>query len=416
VSILKFKDTVVSLLGLRLFAIAIQLTIILSATWLLAYPLSFHALLVVIIIELCFTCGSWYWHKYRSLNHPLGLFVQLLADILFLSLLLFYSGGATNAFVSLLLIPLALSAVLLTPVWVGVLTLVAVSAYSFMLWLMPLHIVHGNMQGHFVGMWINFLLSALVVALVVTQLSQTLSNREKALSRYREQQLKQEQMMSLALASAQLTHQLATPLTSLQLLAEELAEQYKNNELIESMNMQLQRCQQSVASFRSLAQNTSQNSNEPLVLSEFIKQLFEHISINHPDMTIEKQLEIDTQQERLIQSNAVLMPAILNLVNNAVRASKQQECYQIDIVIKQTQKHVAITLRDYGEGFSDVMLSELGSSPVESSQGLGMAVFLSHASLEKIGGTLTLANHPEQGAVVTLRLPLTNGYEQTNSD
>ncbi len=44
--------------------------------------------------------------------------------------------------------------------------------------------------------------------------------------------------------------------------------------------------------------------------------------------------------------------------------------------------------------------------PVNSEQGLGMAVFLSHASLERLGGTLTLTNHLDGGALVTLKLPL----------
>jgi two-component system sensor histidine kinase RegB len=35
-----------------------------------------------------------------------------------------------------------------------------------------------------------------------------------------------------------------------------------------------------------------------------------------------------------------------------------------------------------------------------------MAVFLSHASLERLGGKLALTNHNQGGALVTLSLPV----------
>ena len=44
--------------------------------------------------------------------------------------------------------------------------------------------------------------------------------------------------------------------------------------------------------------------------------------------------------------------------------------------------------------------------PVNSEQGLGMAVFLSHASLDRLGGELALTNHHLGGALVTLSLPV----------
>ena len=42
-----------------------------------------------------------------------------------------------------------------------------------------------------------------------------------------------------------------------------------------------------------------------------------------------------------------------------------------------------------------------------------MAVFLSHASLERLGGKLALTNHQDGGALVTLSLPISSRKNKT---
>lgn len=50
-------------------------------------------------------------------------------------------------------------------------------------------------------------------------------------------------------------------------------------------------------------------------------------------------------------------------------------------------------------------MGELGLMPVASRTGMGVAVLLSHASLEKLGGELVLHNGP-QGCEARISLPL----------
>ena len=99
-------------------------------------------------------------------------------------------------------------------------------------------VMHGNMQGHFIGMGINFLFSTLVVALVVGKMARSINKQQKAIAKYRENLLKQEQVTALGVASAQITHQLATPIATVQLLAEELSEDFPDNEIVKDMQSQ----------------------------------------------------------------------------------------------------------------------------------------------------------------------------------
>jgi signal transduction histidine kinase len=67
-----------------------------------------------------------------------------------------------------------------------------------------------------------------------------------------------------------------------------------------------------------------------------------------------------------------------------------------------------ISIRDNGPGFSDDLLPRLGEPYVTSraqSGGTGLGLFVTQGLVSAHGGTLTLANAPEGGAVVRITLP-----------
>jgi len=398
-----------TVLLLRSIAIVIQIALIFFVNLALQYQLPWLPLLVVILFETLFTLASYLHFRSGKEENKAALLWQICADILFLSLILYFSGGATNAFVSLLLIPIAIAAVTLTPLLLGAVALLAIASYSVLLWLLPMSVMHGNMEGHFIGMWINFLFSSIVVATVVGQMARRISQKELAIAAFREEQLKQEKVISLGVASAQITHQLATPISTVQLLVDELNDEYPNHSVIAELQTQLQRCTQSLVEFRAMVFDIKEQTSKSVLCTEVIKQVTEHVGLNYPDVDVcflPSQNTTAKQGGGKILADASLLPAILNLVNNAIHATKANKSGNIEILSEQSADKWQLSIRDFGRGFTSSMLSELGVKPVNSEQGLGMAVFLSHASLERLGGTLTLTNHLEGGALVTLKLPL----------
>lgn len=401
---LSHLNTVNTVILLRSFAIALQAGLIGFVIFWLNYQLPWQALAVVVLLEVVFNFASyWYFRSGKDASKS-ALFIQICADIFFLSLLLYFSGGATNAFVSLLLIPIAIAAVTLTTSWLAVASLVAVASYSFLLWRLPMHVMHGNMQGHFIAMWINFLFSALVVALVVSRMARRINQKELAIAHYREEQLKQEQVLSLGVASAQVTHQLATPLATIQLLAEELAEEQPDNPIVSDINKELARCTKSLGDFRKMVFDIKEKKNFVIKISDFVEQIKDHVVLHYPDIDFDfyQQPQDDIYS---VTADSALLPAVLNLINNGVRASRQNHHSQLLISSELNNNVWQFSIRDFGKGFSLKKLKQLGLQAVDSEQGLGMAVLLSNASLEKLGGRLSLTNHESGGAVVTLFLP-----------
>ncbi len=401
--LLKRANQVHLIMVLRCIAIVIQLLLIIFVNQVLQYHLPWAPLAIIIIAEVFFTLVSFYYYFFkRNVTHQ-AIVIQVCADILFLSLLLYFSGGATNAFVSLLLIPIAIAAVTLTPLLLSIVALLAILSYSILLWLLPMGIMHGNMEGHFIGMWVNFLFSTLVVALVVGKMARSINQRELALASYREDLLKQEQVISLGVASAQVTHQLATPIGTVQLLADDLQEELPEHPVLVEMQRELACCRESLHAFRQMSFDIKEQKVTVTPCTNILYQIKDHLALSYPEITM--CLEF-VENDDAVLADASLLPALLNLINNAVRATKNNASQTIELTSCIIDHSWQLMIRDFGTGFTLSKLSELGVRPVNSEHGLGMAVFLSHTSLERLGGRLALTNHCQGGALVTVILPL----------
>src|SRR3569833_1451165 len=119
------------------------------------------------------------------------LFLHLLSDVLILTALLHFTGGSTNPFVSLFLVPLTLAAAALTGRYTWAVAAAAVCCYSLlMVWYVPLPHQHGdNFTLHVLGMWFGFVLSAVLISYFAVKMNATLRARELALASAREERL-----------------------------------------------------------------------------------------------------------------------------------------------------------------------------------------------------------------------------------
>lgn len=105
--------------------------------------------------------------------------------------------------------------------------------------------------------------------------------------------------------------------------------------------------------------------------------------------------------------------ALLNLFFNACQAMPSGG--KIDVAVeKESDEFLRLTVRDTGPGFFPDHIGKLFTpffTTKENGTGLGLA--LSYAIVERHGGTLRAENHPEGGALLTLRLPVL-GEEKIN--
>jgi len=300
--------------------------------------------------------------------------------------------------------PIVIGAVSLPTRLLTLVSLCAIASYSALLLSLPINNHHMDMSNHFVGMWVNFLLSVIVVTLVVGTMSKMITNRERSIAQQREEQLKSEQLISLGIASAQVTHQLATPLANLQLLFEEVNEKYPLEEAVNAMESPLDKCRLELQHFRTLATSIRENRTVEMTADQLLMNIRVAINLQFPDVEVLFSAPQSTGQVSVI-SDAMLLPALCNLVQNSVQANLTTGANIIEIELAVESKDVILTIKDNGLGVKS-SLQNLGDEMVISQGGLGIAFMLSNSSIERLGGTLSISNHTRGGAIATVTLPL----------
>ncbi len=203
--------------------------------------------------------------------------------------LLYLNGGATNPFVSLYLVPIAISAATLSARFTVALAAFCLLAYSLLMFyyqplqfLSPshemvldseqhsLHMTTDNpVNWHVVGMWMNFVLSTLLISYFVIRMARALRARDAELSAFREKQLRDEQLLGIATLAAGTLHELGTPLATMTLLTEDLKSNAASNPAIADdaklLAQQLARCRTIVHSLaRAAEQPLDQLQRVPL--------------------------------------------------------------------------------------------------------------------------------------------------------
>ncbi|WP_428848647.1 sensor histidine kinase [Shewanella basaltis] len=424
---------------LRLVNWGLKIGLILFATdlfGLITPPISFS---YVLIIEACYVGFSYRFHR-LSINNQGLLFLTLLLDTLFWATWLYYTGGATNAFVSLLLLPIAISAITL-PRWAPwSLTALSTVFYSLMIITIADHMpdqptmpVGGNMHAghdmsqmamdisashlmsmgsHYLGMWFNFVISALVLTITVGFIAKRIRQKNVELQYLREAQLRQEKILALGTASAQMAHQLATPLATLRLLVDEIADtthQPEQTELLADMQQALNRCEVTLNDLRLATESIREQKLLHQSVDKLVVLLSDQINLLMP----ETQLNIcvtSAAEDAVLHTDMSLLPALLALVQNGAQASEDNsQGAKVDInfsVSPASNQELSISIRDYGVGIATHLLETLGSNMVKSPKGMGVAVLLSHTSFERLGGRLYLKAHPQCGTEAIVTLPL----------
>ncbi|WP_198782088.1 sensor histidine kinase [Shewanella putrefaciens] len=409
---------------LRTLGLLLQIGLTTFAADTFGLSLQMEPLIHVLVLEILFLSLT------LALRKPLfakesGLFIALSLDTLFWISWLHFSGGATNAFISLLLLPIALAAVTL-PIWAPwVLTAMSTLAYSLMIFTVPESPMqhHGmDMSSHYLGMWFNFVISALVMTTSVALITKRMRRQDAQLAFMREGQLRQEQLLALGTASAQMAHQLATPLSTLRLLLDEVKEESGDaSALVEEMETALGRCEHTLAELRLATESIRDRRQRPLLFGELIDGLKQKTLLLMPQTEIQWLMTCTAEKlaERSILTDMSLTPAIMALIENAARASTEtlgraQVDISVDIAPREDQ--IYLQIRDYGAGIAPALLPQLGTLLIESPKGLGIALLLSHASLNRLGAELILANHPQGGTVAQIRFSVLGPQSQSTDE
>jgi len=402
------------LFWLRTVAIASQTTAILVVHFWLTGPLPLGALAIPIGALAVWNIANYgAVHAGRRVT-PAQLTLHLCVDIVAFTAVLYFTGGPTNPFVSLYLVPISLAATSLPARFAWFVSAVCAAGYSALWWRsVPLPSVHerfgGDFDLHLLGMWINFVVAALLIVFFVGRLAQLIRERDRELAALRETALRDQQIVELGTLAAGTAHEINTPLATLALLVEELEEttadstqKQRLREMtseIETINARLNRIAVGVGADRS-------SGARPVALHAYLAELVAAWSEAHPDIALT--LKTDSIDDSLrIVAEATIEQAIRNVLDNAAHATLANGADRIEVAMTTSGTRLDIAVTDGGTGLDPAVRDDVGLRIVSTKQrGLGIGLLLSRAALQHFGGGLELRNAPAGGVEARIHLPL----------
>ena len=338
------------------------------------------------------------WHLFCHL----GFEAQLLAG------LLFFTGGATNPFISYFLVLLVFSAYSLSGLmafWLAILTIADYTLLSQ--WYQPLllashqHDMSSNslFSWHLAGMWLTFVISALIVITVIPILLRARQQQQKEIQQLREQQLKNEQLIGIATLAAGTAHEMGTPLMTMNMILDDIAQQpdhLLSKQDLHILREQVASCRQSLQHLSNAGRSVHEVGTQEAY--HWLCTLLHRWRLSHPNA-----LWVDNGIDTAVQlpSSPLLDQALLNLLDNAAEAGKQP--IELATEVNDGFWQLEILQPDISAA-KEINKQALFNSQKED--GMGIGLYLSNASVEQFGGSIHLTALESGASLCRIRLPI----------
>lgn len=401
-----------TLAWLRLCAIGGQsIAVLVCALW-LHLPIPLLPLLACIGLLSVFSVLAAWRLKQPWPMRELETIAHICVDTLVLGVLLYFTGGGSNPFVTLLVVPVALSAAALSIRTTLVVAIIAGTTYLLLIrWHVPLPMLEGMHDDgfglHVVGMGVNFIVTALLLGFFINRLARALRMQQLAMQRAHERALRDEGILAIATQAAGAAHELNTPLSTMRTLLPELRREHAGDAgLTEDLSLlegQVDRCRDILREMVAFGQAQLSQESERLDMTQFLHGCTERFQLLRPEAELELQLDGGIAHLPLHVPPS-LRHALLNLLHNAADASAQHDSREVLLQVGREGDWLQFAVTDRGPGFASTEgKARLGHSQKQT--GLGLGLTLAEATTERLGGEL-LARNTDDGAVVCLRLPM----------
>jgi len=279
-----------------------------------------------------------------------------------------------------------------------------------------MHMQHDSgFHQHIIGMWLGYMVTAFLVAFVVARMANSLRERDHSLALARENALRDERLVALGTLAAGTAHELGTPLSTIAVLVNEMKSMpdFKSNtDYLNIIRDQVDRCKLALTTLSHSAGEEFMQGGEMLPVDKYISSLTDQWQQQRPTTRLVLKSELENLDAHIL-AEQTLSQALINILNNAADASPDE----ISLDVKQHGKTILIYVIDNGSGLNSMSQSHAGKHSYSSKdQGLGLGLFLAHASIERLGGEIFLENAEKGGAIVKVILPLTEHGSDTHNN
>lgn len=335
---------------------------------------------------------------------------QLLLDVALLLLFFHAAGGATNPFVDLFLVPLALAAARLPRAGLLAVALLTLGAYLMLSGLHePLPAARAGRAGfQCFGMWVKYALCAGFVAILVSGIATRLREREQRLAEARRRSRSDELLVHAGTLAAGAAHELRSPLCTMAVLVNELqrdGDPGGSANTLRQLAAQIEACGRIVSELVSPEDDPARAPRGQPV-DAFLHDVVERWRALRPNHALELRLSGVQPAPALGTSAVGLRHAVLSLLNNAADASSAA----VEMECEWSVRELSVAVLDRGPGIPTELATRVGepfvSTKRDSGAGVGIGLALALRAAERGGGRLAFTAREGGGTVARLVIPL----------
>ena len=403
------KKTLVILRWLALIGQYITINIV---NFFLKFEIPFFYCSLIIFIGVVTNFYLQFVFKKNQLNNFTSTFV-LFYDLLQLSLLLYLTGGITNPFSILLIVPAIVASTFLnlrSTISLSITTIVILIVLTIYNFPLP-H--YGELHFHIPDTYLYSLPIAIIVTLIFltyfgVRFGIESRKRTEALNKLELILAKEHELESIGLQAAAAAHSLGTPLSTITVVARELEREIgKNPKYAKDIDLLLSQTKRCSEILRNLSKDQLKEddflSNIKIeeLLSEIVRS-FAEISEKKLSLIVEKNM-LNPQIDRTLE----ITYGLRNFIGNAVKYSNSL----VDISLESNNKTTEVKVCDDGPGFSEDILHVLGEPYIRSKNktislksGLGLGTFIGKTLLERMKANVKFDKCPKtNGAMVIIK-------------
>ena len=335
-------------------------------------------------------------------------------DILQLGILFFFTGGVTNPFVFLILIPAVfssqhlhfLSSIILVTIIIIILIILTFYYYD----LPHPSELHFRAPDYFLyAMPTSVSIGLIFLVYFGFKFGEETRIRKKAYDKIQELMAKESELLSLGGQAAAAAHSLGTPLSTILLTTKELKKEFgNNNKIIKDLDLLISQSNRCREILKKLSLNPSIEDdflNINLCLNDYVNEIVRsYQEISNKEFVI----NLDNYNNPINTNKSIeIIYGLRNFIGNANKFSKKK----IEILLSSNKKITNITIRDDGPGFPKDLIDKhrLGEPYIRttdqrsiSKYGLGLGTFIGKTLLEKNFADINFNNSSETGGAEVL--------------